>query len=72
MRKSGRERGAYVSEFTRFIDGYLDLHPEVVADQRLGRSLYWDKRVDLTAIAEAAEDSVPVDAYYYFGDPTRH
>lgn len=60
---------AYVSEFTRFIDGYVGTHPEIPAEQRSGRAMYWDKRVDLAALAEAEEDSVPVNAYYYFGNP---
>ena len=54
---------AYVSEFTQFIDHYLDEHPEVIEDQRLGRLIYWDKTVDLTALAQAAKENVPDDAY---------
>jgi len=60
----------YVSEFTRFMDDYLKNHPEVVADQHVGRAIYWDKQVDLAEIEKAEADSVPVDSYYYFGNPS--
>lgn len=53
----------YVSEFTRFINGYLDGHPEVVKDQKLGWNIYWDHRADFQAIEEARTDSVPDDGY---------
>lgn len=56
------DRG-YVSEFTRFMDHYLAEHPEVVADKRVGWRIYWDKQVDLKALAQAEEDSVPDDGY---------
>lgn len=53
----------YVSEFTRFINGYLDGHPEVVQDQKRGWNIYWDHRVDFQALKEAGEDAVPDDGY---------
>lgn len=66
MGKFDRE---YVSEFTHFINHYLEEHPEVVADQQRGRSIYWDKHVDLEEQHRAETDAVPVDSYYYFGNP---
>ena len=57
---------AYVSEFTHFIDGYLEAHPEVVRDQKTGRLIYWEKRVDLAAQEKAGEDSVPDDGYGFY------
>jgi hypothetical protein len=54
---------AYVSEFTHFMTDYLADHPEVVADQRAGRSIYWDKKVDLAAQKEATQDAVLDDGY---------
>lgn len=54
---------AYVSEFTDFMDHYLKDHPEVVQDQGVGRSIYWDKRVDPETLDQAAKDTVPDDAY---------
>lgn len=53
----------YVSEFTRFMESYLTGHPEVVAEQRTGWRIYWDKRVDLRAQEAAEHDRVPDDGY---------
>lgn len=54
---------AFVSEYTQFIEHYLEEHPEVVADQHDGRLIYWDKKVDLEAQKKAEMDSVPDDIY---------
>lgn len=54
---------AYVSEFTNFIDHYLEDHPEVVDDQWVGREIYWDKQVDFADQKHAEKDSVPEDGY---------
>ncbi len=69
MTKYDRE---YVSEFTRFMDSYLETHPDVMADQRQGRAIYWDKQVDLAEVSRAEKEAVPVDSYYYFGNPWPH
>ncbi len=53
----------YVSEFTEFMDGYLKKHPEVVEDQQRGWNIYWNPKVDLAALKEAEENSVPDDEY---------
>lgn len=57
----------YVSEFTRFIEGYLAEHPDVVKDQKTGWNIYWDHKVDFQAIKEAQEDAVPDDSYGFHG-----
>lgn len=36
-------RQSYVSEPTRFIQGYLATHPEEIESQRKGRAIWWDK-----------------------------
>ncbi|MGE5468526.1 MAG: DUF3460 family protein [Ignavibacteria bacterium] len=59
----------YVSEFGQFMKEYLDRHPEVVADQYRGRAIWWDKPADFKMMEDTARDSVPVDGYYYFGNP---
>lgn len=64
-----RQLTEYVSEFAMFMDAYLKEHPEVVADQHVGRAIYWDKHVDLAELERAEKDSVPVDGYYYFAKP---
>jgi hypothetical protein len=54
----------YVSEFTLFIDQYLEQHPEVVEAQRCGWDFGWHTAwFDPQAAREAAEDSVPDDLY---------
>lgn len=57
---------AYVSEFTRFIDHFLEEHPEVVEDQKVGRRIYWEKQVDLPAQEAAGKDTVPDDGYGFY------
>jgi hypothetical protein len=57
----------YESEFAIFINAYLSRHPEILDDQRRGREIYWDKRVDLQAEGEADADSVSAEQFYYYG-----
>lgn len=59
----------YVSEFTRFMDEFMASHPEQQREQRKGWRIYWDQNVDLHALEEEREDSVPTPAYYYFDLP---
>lgn len=54
---------AYVSEFENFMNRFLEEHPEVQDDQRWGRLIYWDHKVDLAAQEKAERDSVPEDGY---------
>ncbi len=54
----------YVSEFTLFMNHYLDQHPEVVKAQKLGWDFDWNPEfVDPVAQREAEEDRVPDDLY---------
>lgn len=62
-RAPGRKDLAYVSEFTNFIDHFLEDHPEVVDDQWVGREIFWDKQVDFADQKNAEKDSVPEDVY---------
>lgn len=62
----------YVSEFTTFMNQYLAEHPEVVEDQKTGRSIYWDRKVDLRNQDEAAKDRVPDDSYGFYPQDWRH
>ena len=34
---------AYVSDFTKFINGWMAEHPEEREEQKKGRALWWDK-----------------------------
>lgn len=36
----------YVSDFTKFIDAWLDQHPEEREERSKGRALWWDKPQD--------------------------
>jgi hypothetical protein len=67
MAKLDRE---YVSEFGQFITRYLDQHPEVVADQKVGWRIFWDKKIDFDFQQRAEQGRVPTDSYYYFGNPS--
>ncbi len=54
----------YVSEFTQFIDQYLQQHPEVVQEQQRGWNFGWHtENIDEVALREAEEDRVPDDTY---------
>lgn len=62
--RNEKERGrGYVSEFTRFMEQYLDEHPEVVRDRQVGFNIFWNRKVDLKALAQAEKDSEPNDSY---------
>jgi len=58
----------YISEFTTFINSYLEAHPEVVSDQWQGREIYWDRYVDFAAQEKARKDRVADDAYGFYGE----
>jgi len=55
----------YVSEFTQFIEHYLDDHPDVRQDQKLGWRLWWERPVNFKELERAGQDSVPTPPYYY-------
>lgn len=61
----GKIERAYVSEATQFINQFLDMHPEVVEDQRIGRALLWDRKVDISTQELAAKEREPDHAYGY-------
>ena len=54
---------AYVSEFTEFMDRYLQAHPEVVKEQIRDWDDDWHPRTDLEALDKEPEDIVPDDGY---------
>jgi hypothetical protein len=60
----------YVSEFTVFMNHFLEEHPEVVEDQQHGWNIYWNHEVDFEELKEAEEDRVPDDGYGI--NPVRH
>lgn len=54
---------AYVSEFTVFMNHYLEDHPEVVEEQRRGWAFFWSPKAGLEALDKEQEDVAPDDAY---------
>ncbi len=62
-------RPDYRSDVTQFIDQMKAQKPDLEAQQRTGRSIWWDKNLDRQAIAEWKEARVPQKAYVYGDDP---
>jgi len=63
--KMGDVNTGYVSEHTKWIDEELEKHPEWVADQKVGRALWWDKKQDLETTERNAASKVPQKPYPY-------
>ena len=56
---------AYTSDVTSFIERLKANKPTLEDEQRQGRSLLWDKRIDRDAQAEYAEAKVAQQPYVY-------
>lgn len=56
----------YVSEFTKFINGWMEQHPEEREEQKKGRALWWDKPQAPADQQANAESKVTQKAYPYF------
>lgn len=55
----------YKSDVTAFIEDLKAKKPTLEAEQRQGRALLWDRRVDRDALVENAESRVPQQPYVY-------
>jgi hypothetical protein len=56
----------YVSEVTHFLQDLHKEHPEIAAEQRAGRALWWDKKPQSDDDRERVRESrVRQDAYVY-------
>ena len=55
----------YTSDITEFIDELKAKKPTLEEEQRAGRALLWDKRIDREAQAEYGEADVPQQPYVY-------
>jgi len=55
----------YTSDVTSFIDALKAKRPTLEDEQRRGRSLLWDRRIDLVAEEEHEEARVPQQPYVY-------
>jgi hypothetical protein len=58
-------RPDYRSEVTQFIDTLKTAKPTLEAEQRQGRELLWDKKIDRQAVKEYKEARVPQQPYVY-------
>lgn len=58
-------RPDYQSDTTQFIQQLKAQRPELEAQQREGRALLWDKRLDREAQAEFKAARVPQKPYVY-------
>jgi hypothetical protein len=55
----------YKSDVTQFIEELKAKRPTLEDEQRAGRALLWDKRIDRDAQAEYREARVPQQPYVY-------
>jgi Protein of unknown function (DUF3460) len=56
---------AYKSDVTSFIEELKANKPTLEEEQRQGRNLLWDKRIDRDAQAEYGDAKVPQQPYVY-------
>jgi hypothetical protein len=59
---------AYTSDVTSFIQELKAAKPTLEAEQRQGRALLWDKRIDRDAQADYSDARVPQQPYVYQTD----
>lgn len=62
-------RPDYTSEVTQFIAHLKEEKPDLEAQQRAGRAIWWDKRVDRDLQQEWSQARVAQNAYVYGGSP---
>jgi hypothetical protein len=55
----------YTSDITSFIEELKTKRPTLEDEQRRGRGLLWDRRIDREAEAEFRDDRVPQQPYVY-------
>lgn len=64
-------RPDYRSDVTQFIDHLKTEKPDLEAQQRAGRAIWWDKHLDRQALDEWKQARVPQKPYVYGDDPRR-
>ena len=55
----------YESDLTRMIRELLLEKPHIVQEQKKGRALWWDKKLDLDTLKRADESDVKQQGYVY-------
>ena len=58
----------YESDTTRMIRELLREQPRIADEQRAGRSLWWDRKLDLDQLRRARESRVQQKGYVYQTD----
>jgi hypothetical protein len=58
-------RPDYNSEISQFIQGLKSARPDLEAQQRAGRAIWWDKHLDREALSEWRDARVPQKPYVY-------
>ena len=64
-------RPDYQSDVTQFIEQLKTDKPDLEAQQRAGRAIWWDKNLDREALAEWREAKVAQKPYVYGTEPTQ-
>ena len=55
----------YESEFTKFLREFKRQRPDLEAEQRKSRAIWWDHKQDLDTLERAKESRVDQQAYVY-------
>lgn len=55
----------YESEFTRFMREFSQKRPQLEAEQRKSRAIWWDHKQDLDTLERAQESRVRQQPYVY-------
>ena len=55
----------YESDITKMLRDLLQNKPHIAEEQRKGRGLWWDKKLDLDMLRRAEESRVPSSPYAY-------
>jgi hypothetical protein len=58
----------YQSDFTKFINTYLQQHPEVESQREPLRLTWWDRQLDLDEVRRWNASKVPQKPYVYQPD----
>lgn len=58
-------RPDYKSDVTQFIEELKEQRPDIEAQQRAGRAIWWDKHIDREAIGNWRKARVPQQPYVY-------
>ena len=65
LHKPGEGGKSYVSEFERFMDGFLQDHPDVERDKIMGWRIWWERHVKPGEIDGELRENMSRPGYYY-------